>query len=135
MIDFMEDYISDFLLNEFHDERMVREKLHRIDKKIHKAQKENYSGDSYSAYYGMVNNISVRIHLMEELNCSKEEIREYREKYRNFSEIRKMEIQEHLSEKRYEKAIAVLKESKALDADRAGLVKEYSQQLINIYEK
>lgn len=135
MIDFMEDYISDFLLNEFHDERMVREKLHRIDKKIHKAQKENYSGDSYYAYYGMVNNISVRIHLMEELNCSKEEIREYREKYRNFSEIRKMEIQEHLSEKRYEKAIAVLKESKALDADRAGLVKEYSQQLINIYEK
>lgn len=45
MIDFMEDYISDFLLNEFHDERMVREKLHRIDKKIHKAQKENYSGN------------------------------------------------------------------------------------------
>ena len=56
------------------------------------SHQKNYSGDSYSAYYGMVNNISVRIHLMEELNCSKEEIREYREKYRNFSEIRKMEI-------------------------------------------
>ena len=46
-----------------------------------------------------------------------------------------MEIQEYLSDKKYEEAIAVLKESKKLDADKAGLVAEYSQQLIQIYEK
>ena len=135
VIDYLEDYISDFLLNEFHDEEMLRKKLHMLDEKIAKFQKENYSGDSYSAYYGMVNNITARIRLMEELNYSKQEIKEYRQKYRNFSEIRKMEIQEYLVNRKYEEAIAVLKESKKLDADKAGLVAEYSQQLIQIYEK
>ena len=89
VIDYMEEYISDFLLNEFHDGGILWEKLHMLDEKIAKFQKENYSGDSYSAYYGMVNNITARIHLMKELNYSKQEIREYRQKYRNFSEIRK----------------------------------------------
>lgn len=135
VIDYMEDYISDFLLDEFHDEKMLREKLRMLDEKIHKVSKENYSGDSYSSYYGMVNNVSARIHLMKELNYSKEEILEYRKQYRNFSEIRKMEIEEYLSEKKYEEAIAVLKESKTLDREKAGLVSEYSQQLIYIYEK
>ncbi len=135
VIDYMEEYISDFLLNEFHDEGILWEKLHMLDEKIDKVQKENYSGDSYSAYYGMVNNITARIRLMEELNYSKREIREYRQKYRNFSEIRKMEILEYLSGRKYEEAVAVLKESKILDADKAGLVAEYSQQLIEIYEK
>ena len=135
VIDYMEEYISDFLLNEFHDEGILWEKLHMLDEKIDKVQKENYSGDSYSVYYGMINNITARIHLIGELNYSKQEIREYRQKYRNFSEIRKMEIQEYLSDRKYEEAIAVLKESKILDADKAGLVAEYSQQLIQIYEK
>ena len=135
VIDYLEDYISDFLLNEFHDEEILQKKLHMLDEKIAKFQKENYSGDSYSAYYGVVNNITARIRLMQELNYSKQEIREYRQKYRNFSEIRKMEIQEYLSGGKYEEAIAVLKESKSLDADKAGVVAEYSQQLIQIYEK
>ncbi len=135
VIDYLEDYISDFLLNEFHDEEILQKKLHMLDEKIAKFQKENYSGDSYSAYYGVVNNITARIRLMQELNYSKQEIREYRQKYRNFSEIRKMEIQEYLSGGKYEEAIAVLKESKSLDADKAGVVTEYSQQLIQIYEK
>lgn len=78
VIDYMEDYIRDFLLNEFHDEEMLRKKLYILDEKITKFQKENYSGDSYSAYYGMVNNITARIRLMEELNYSKQEIRDYR---------------------------------------------------------
>lgn len=135
VMDYLEDYISDFLLNEFHDEEILQKKLHMLDEKIAKFQKENYSGDSYSAYYGVVNNITARICLMQELNYSKQEIREYRQKYRNFSEIRKMEIQEYLSGGKYEEAIAVLKESKSLDADKAGVVAEYSQQLIQIYEK
>lgn len=135
VIDYMEEYVSDFLLNEFHDEGMLQEKLHMLDEKIDKVQKEKYSGNLYSVYYGMVNNITARIRLMEELNYSKQEIRDYRRKYRNFSEIRKMEIQEYLSDRKYEEAIAVLKESKILDADQAGLVAEYSQQLIEIYEK
>ena len=135
VVDYLEDYISDFLLNEFHDEEMLQKKLYMLDEKITKFQKENYSGDSYSAYYGMVNNITARIRLMEELNYSKQEIRDYRQKYKNFSEIRKMEIQEYLSGRRYVEAISVLKESKKMDANQAGLVAEYSQQLIEIYEK
>ena len=113
---------------------MLREKLRVLDEKIHSAENQNYSGNSYSAYYGRINNISARLRLMEELHYSEEEIREYRKQYRNFSEIRKMEIREYLSEEKYEEAISVLKESKVLDADKAGLVAEYSRQLIDIYE-
>ncbi len=134
VIDYLEDYITDFLWSEFHDERMLREKLRVLDEKIHSAENQNYSGNSYSAYYGRINNISARLRLMEELHYSEEEIREYRKQYRNFSEIRKMEIREYLSEEKYEEAISVLKESKVLDADKAGLVAEYSRQLIDIYE-
>ena len=90
VIDYLEDYISDFLLNEFHDEELLQKKLYMLDEQIAKFQKENYSGDSYSAYYGMVNNITARICLMEELSYSKQEIKEYRQKYRNIYLIKSM---------------------------------------------
>lgn len=134
VIDYMEYYISEFLINEFHDERMLRENLHMLDEQIDKMQKENYR-EEYRVYYNLVNNISARIHIMKELDYSKAEIREYQKKYKKFSEIRKMEVEEYLSEKKYEEAIAILKESKILDRDKVGLVAEYSQQLIHIYEK
>lgn len=40
VIDYLEDYISDFLLNEFHDEELLQKKLHMLDEKIVKFQKE-----------------------------------------------------------------------------------------------
>lgn len=36
VVDYLEDHISDFLLNEFHDEEMLRKKLYMLDEKITK---------------------------------------------------------------------------------------------------
>lgn len=130
----LEEYINDFLLNELKDETTLHEQLHQLDDIINQKENENYSGESFSAYYGATNNITSRIQLMEKLNYSKAEILEYRKQHRHFSEIRKMEIQEYLSNKNYQEAIAVLKESKLLDANQKNFVMEYSEQLIQIYE-
>ena len=34
VVDYLEDYVSDFLLSEFHDEELLRKKLHMLDEKI-----------------------------------------------------------------------------------------------------
>ena len=135
VIDYMEEYISDFLMEEFHDAELLHEKLKALDEQIEKFGKGTDCGAYYSVHYGYVNNIMKRIQIMEELNYSEQAIKEYREKFRQFSEIRKLEVQEYLNKKDYEKAISVLKESKELDKEYWGLVSGYSKQLIDIYKK
>lgn len=135
VVDFMEDYVSDFLMDEFHDTELLEEKLAYLDEAIQKAGTDTDSGKFYSTHYGYVRNILQRIQVMEQLGYTEQEIREYRRQFRHFSDIRKMEIREYLEQKDYNNAISVLKESKELDAKYAGLVSDYSSQLIEIYEK
>lgn len=71
---------------------------------------------------------------MRKLRCSEQEIWEYRQKFRHFSAIRKMEIEEYLDRNDYEKAIEVLQESKELDQKYPRLVAEYSRRLTEIYK-
>lgn len=135
VIDFMEEYISDFLMDEFHDTELLEEKLAYLDEAIQKAGTDTDSGKFYSVHYGYVQNILQRIQVMEQLGYTEQEIKEYRRQFRHFSDIRKLEIKEYLERKDYKNAISVLKESKELDAKYAGLVSDYSSQLIEIYEK
>ena len=135
VIDYMEDYISDFLMEEFHDTSMLLEKLRMLDELIERAGDKNDCGSLYSSYYGFENIILKRLQIMKELNFSENEINEYRIKFRHFSAIRELEIKEYLDKKAYDKAIEVLRESKILDKDYAGLVSKYSEQLIQIYHK
>lgn len=135
VIDFMEEYISDFLMDEFHDAELLRQKLAYLDELIQKAGADTDSGSYYSVHYGRVRNILQRIRVMEQLGYTDEKIQEYRGQFRQFSDIRKLEIQEYLDKKDYNNAIIVLKESKEMDSQYAGLVSEYSCQLIDIYEK
>lgn len=72
---------------------------------------------------------------MKELGASEQEISNYRKQYRNFSTIRCLEVQEYLERRKFEDAIRVLLESKELDRDYAGLLSQYSRQLIDIYRE
>lgn len=135
VIDFIEEYIDSFLMNEFHDERYLREKLNWLDELIDQEQKEHNRSNWYADEYERIEHICTRISLMKELDYPKSEIRTYRKRYRGFPEIRKMEVEEYLSEKDYEKAIKVLKESKRKDRKFPGLLEEYSRKLIDIYEQ
>lgn len=80
VIDYMEDYISNFLMDEFHDETMLREKMAMLDELIERAGDKTDCGSRYSAYYGHENNILKRLQIMKELNYSEKEINEYRAK-------------------------------------------------------
>lgn len=135
VIDYMEEYIDDFLMNEFHEPDMLVKKLKFLDELIEKAGSSTDCGEWYSVHYGYENNIIKRLQIMKELGSSDQKIQEYRNKYRQFSSIRKLEVKEYLEKDQYEKAIEVLKESKKLDKEYAGLLSEYSRELIDIYKR
>ena len=135
VIDYMQDYINDFLMYEFNDEELLLEKMRMLDEIISKKIDDNNAGYLYSSYYGMVSTIMERIKIMEQLNYSQKDILEYRNQYRKFYEIRQLEIKEYIKKHDYDNAISVLKESKEIDKDRIKLVTEYSEQLIRIYKK
>lgn len=134
VIDYMEDYISGFLMDEFHDTNMLLEKMQMLDELIERARDKTDCGSCYSAYYGFENTIIKRLQIMKKLNYSADEIHAYMTKFRHFSAIRELEVKEYLDKKEYDKAIEVLKESKKLDKEYAGLVSKYSKQLIHIYQ-
>ncbi len=135
VVDYMEDYIDDFLMNEFHDPDLLKQKLKMLDEQIEKAGNDTDSGSWYSAHYGYENNVLKRLQIMGELGYSQQKIREYRQRFRHFSAIRKLELQEYLDKNDYKKAVELLQESKKLDESYAGLVAEYSCRLIEIYGK
>lgn len=134
VIDYMEDYISDFLLNEFQDKRLLEKKLQMLDERIAKAGEKTDCGDCWSVHYGYENNILKRLEIMRKLEYSEEEIQEYRRINWRFSAVRKLEIEECLEKKEINEAIRILNESKVLDKEYPGLVAEYSAKLIDLYK-
>ncbi|MBT9778174.1 hypothetical protein GPL15_16865 [Clostridium sp. MCC353] len=133
VIDYMEDYISDFLMNEFHDREQLLNMQQMLDHVIEGVTEGTDCGKWYSAHYGYENDILKRLWIMKQLECTDEEIRKYREEHRRFAAVRKLEIEEALQEGRTMDAVRILKESKELDQKSPGWVKEYSQELIELY--
>lgn len=134
VIDYVEEYISDFLMEEFKDEELLREKLRDLDEQIRKAGDHINDGRYCTAHYGYVSNVLKRIQVMKDLGSSEQEINEYRQAFRHFSEIRKLEIREYTESKKYAEAIRVLKESKKMDAEYPGLIDGYSRKLMEVYK-
>ena len=135
VIDYMEDYIEEFLMNEFQNRELLEKKLKFLDEIIEKQESSTDSGSTWSAHYGYQNNILKRLEIMEKLNYSDDEIKEYRKKNWKFSAVRGLEIKENLESGNMDQAIKILQESKILDSAYAGLVSGYSEQLIVLYEK
>lgn len=135
VIDYMEDYIEEFLMNEFQNRELLEKKLKFLDEIIEKQESSTDSGSTWSAHYGYQNNILKRLEIMEKLNYSDDEINKYRKKNWKFSAVRGLEIKENLESGNIDQAIKILQESKILDSAYAGLVSGYSEQLIVLYEK
>lgn len=134
-LDFMQDYMTDFIMEEFHEPELLKQKLQLIDAEIAKAGDDTNCGDWYSVHYGFENNIVKRIQIMRELKCSEEEVDEYKKKYWQFSMIRRLEVNDNVVKGEYERAIEILQESKELDKKYLGLVSDYSSQLVELYKK
>ena len=134
-MDYLEEYIEDFLMREFRDREMLEKKLKCLDEIIEKQGPSTDEGSTWSEPYGYADNLVRRLEVMEQLGYSEEEIHEYRRNYWRFSAVRKLEIQENLDRGNLDEAIRILQESKELDREYSGLVASYSEQLISIYEK
>lgn len=134
VIDYLEDYMEDFLTHEFQNREMLEKMLKDLDERIERQASSTDCGSTWSARYGYENNIIKRLELMERLDFSEEEIREYRRRHWRFSAVRELEIQENLDNGNLDEAIRILQESKILDKEYPGLVVRYSEQLISIYE-
>lgn len=137
VIDYMEEYIDEFLINELHDNDLLRKEMQVLDEQIEKRKESGSTdcGSCYSARNGSVNNILKRIQIMEALGASKEEILQYRKGNRGFAAVRILEVEEYIQAGKHMDAIRVLKESKELDKESSGGVKDHSQKLIELYSQ
>lgn len=93
------------------------------------------SGTSRTNEFTVSRLVLERIDLMEKLGFAQSDIIAFRDGARFLHEVRELEMQELESDGRYDALAALLKESKELDADYAGLVVQYSDRLITCYEK
>lgn len=135
VIDYMEDYIEEFLMNEFNSRELLEKKLKYLDEIIEKQDSSTNGGSTWSVHSGYQNNILKRLEIMQKLNCSDDEIKEYRKNNWKFSAVRELEIQENIESGNLEQAIQILQESKLLDAANPAQVTKYSKQLIDLYER
>ena len=78
--------------------------------------------------------VAHRFHWMAQAGAATAERDAFIQKYHNLSVVRKTEIDQAKKNRDWGKAIALLEESKVVDADKLGLVAQYSEQLVEIYE-
>lgn len=135
VVDYLEEYLEEFLADELGEVSILKEKLALLDKAIEQRGDSTDCGITWSVHGGYQNNILERLEIMQRLNYSEKEIEEYKKKNRRFSTIRQLEIQESLEQEDFERAARVLKESKKLDSDQEKLRAQYSEQLLDIYER
>ena len=121
---FLDEYIFDA---PWHEE-LAPELLRFLDKQIQMClEKEQYN-------YHLNDYVTHRIYWMEQSGASSAERAAFIQKYHNLSAVRKVEIEQAKKDCNWTAAVTLLEESKAMDADRLGLVARYSEQLVEIYE-
>lgn len=134
VIDFLEDYIEEILLEMFRTKESIEKEIQKLDAMIENRQ-GNDCGVLYSVRYGTENPILKRIEYMRNMHYTDEEIEEYRLSHRRFFAVRELEIREAVENNDDDQAIQLLLESKCLDKDYQEQLKKYSKQLIDIYQK
>lgn len=133
VLDYLQDVMEEFMISEFGNEELLHEQLWDLDGQIRELE-QSMDKDWYAGYQ-CEEAVLRRISIMERLGYSRQDIRTYRDQYRQFSGIRMQEVREYQQDRDYDKAAEVLRESKELDKDKCGLVSDYSQKLIDIYER
>ena len=129
----VQDFAEQAVFSRFSGETFDRKKLELIDGQI--ADLEVSGKQGYSREYEMEQLLTRRFDLMKKLSLPKEELDAFLERYTNYSDIRKLCIQQALEDGKMDEAIRLLEEGKSADRDKRGLVAEYSEWLMNLYEQ
>ncbi len=132
VIDYMQDYLISFIEEELATDDDRRARMDELDDVIEKAAgKTDCPHFRFGLSYDPA--VVIRMKLMKMLAYSDEEIEEYRYAHRNFTVIRQQYMDEAEEVGDWNKLIALLQESKILDAESTVKLRKYSDKLIDIY--
>lgn len=112
----------------FQEPEFLREDIRQLDRMLQAAKAR---GDSR---YELSRLAVKKLALMEQLGLPQEEIRQAEEEHWSLPGVRARAIRRLLEDRQYERAEALLLESKELDREWPGLVCGYSEELIALYE-
>ncbi len=135
LIDYIEEFLLEFRANELASAEEIAEEINELDKMLAACGDSNDCGYIYSVACGNISVIERRIMYMNKLGASKAEVDSFCKQNRHFYVVRNMEIDNAIGNEEFEKAIAVLIESKELDRNNRALLEKYSRKLIELYER
>ena len=131
IVDYMEDYLEELLMNHFKSEKYVQAKLDYVERKVSEAKQLS---DSWTSNYRAAKWILRRIELMEQSGFAWNIICDYCKENWSYSDVRKHYIAKCEEQGNYDEVIKTLKDSIELDAQWHGLVINYSTKLKDIYK-
>ena len=129
----VQDFAEQAVFSRFSRETFDKKKLEWVDRQI--ADLEASSRQGYSGEYEMTQLLTRRFDLMKKLSRPKDEMDAFLARYTNYTDIRKLRIRQALEDGKTDEAIRLLEEGKFDDRDKPGLVAEYSQWLMDLYER
>ncbi len=133
IIDYLLDPIQDFFREAFTDREFLHDKLEFADSLITK-----YSAiakDRWITSYYMEEWVFYRLEVMADLGMPEDALQKFRKKFWHLPKIRQAHINACLETGDLPCAIAILEESRSIDADYAGLLAEYSLLLKDLYQE
>lgn len=132
VIDYMEDYIEQFLFDNFKEEEFMENKLILLDNEIKEYKKDK---DSWLNSFRLGKLALRRIEILEGKNVNKNIIEEYCKENLEINEIRKYYIDICVKRKDYDMAIKLLKEGMDKEKDWPGILINYSLKLKDLYKQ
>lgn len=130
IIDYLEEYIEQVIMDEFQEEEFREPKLRFLKTMIDKASAE---GSSWSGSYQTGKWVTRYLGMIEKQKDSGTLIEEFCGRYWDNSTVRRYYIGHCRKKREYDRALEVLDESMALDKEYRGLIAEYSNQKKEIY--
>lgn len=130
VIDYLEEYIEQILMEEFEEEEFAQAKLDVVEDMIARLECKD---SEWSGNYA-VGKWAVRyLELLKEKNASDEQMKEICKKYWHNSSVRKYYIDICMMNKEYDHALQILDECIILDEQYRGLISEYSKKKKEVY--
>lgn len=128
-----EDYIEEFLFNEFTEERFLQKKLILVEKKLNTIIPEEYT--SYNRNYEMGEWALRYLKLKKELDGDLNNVKEFIQTNIHLPGVRDFYTEECINQEEYDKAIQLLEDGKITEVTFPGVVHKYSLQLKNLYKQ
>ena len=131
VIDYLEEYIYQIVLNEFPEKEYQPLKLKFIEKKIKNAASKE---KSWSRDYELGRWVVPYLDLLKKQKDGEEKRESFFWQYWDNSSVRRYYIDQCMKKRDYEKALGALDDSIYFDQSYRGLVIEYEQMKKNIYQ-